>query len=627
MNSMQLTTPWSRTVSGPAVSAAAFLLAVSAAMFSAAASAQDAGPLASAQTIATGVLVVSKNEPLVDPSSAGRAWVDRQATASVTDVAALARAEKSPFMPQESGTLYQSGTNKPLWLHYRLRMAPGGETEWLFEVPVTLIDAVSFFQRDKAGAWVSQSAGDTIAVSSWPERGRYPRFYLDLPAGETRDFFLRIDHRSPVQTPVRLITDSEYHDRAEFRSLLLGMILGVFALLAVTCLQQSWTYRDSSYAWYALYSMLVGFSIAACSGIAALWLWPDNGWWSDASRGFFVLLGTAAACHVVHRVSLVSASHPRIGKTLLGLAALGYGLSLIYLALPRQHGLALIGVYVPLAVGTVLTSSVLTAWRGDEVGKWLVAAHIPMALATAVNGLAFFDWLEATWFAQYAAVMAILIEVPLLLVALNIRSRDRHSALIREQEGKELDALTGLMTTEKFSLQKDLAVANFKLDQDLNTAVIYFDLSNYEHIKSAMGYAIAEQSLLRSVNALQRAVGSQTSTVSRIGVARFGLILARNATRARVSALAVSIIADGLAPKRYGAEKNSKAVILRFHIAAVMLNEVLLEGAQLDEALTTTLSEMSPSTQRQLRFVHRQATPAPQENFKNPLPTISTVAI
>lgn len=624
---MHLTTLWSRISSRLATSAATLLFLLGVGMFTAAASAQGVGSDALAKTAQTGVLVLSKDNPLVDPSSAGRAWVDGQATLSITDVAALAQAANSPFMPQESGTVYQSGANKPLWLHYRLRTEPGGETEWLFEIPVTLIDAVTFFQRDKTGAWVSQSAGDTIAVSSWPELGRYPRFYLDLPAGETRDFFLRIDHRSPVQTPVRLITDGEYHDRAESKALLLGMILGVFALLALTCLQQSWIYRDPNYAWYALYSVLVGLSIAAYSGIAALLLWPDSGWWSDASRGFFVLVGTAAACQVIHRVSLISASHPRVGQALLGLAAVGYGLSLVYLALPRQHGLALIGVYVPLAVATVLAASVLTVYRGDEVGKWLVAAHIPMALATVVNGLAFFNWLEATWFAQYAAVMAILIQLPLSLVALNIRSRDRHSAQIREQEGKTLDALTGLMTTEKFSLQVDLAVANSKLHQDFNTAVIYFDLSNYEHIKSVMGYAIAERSLLRSVNALQRAVSRQTATVSRIGVARFGLILARNATRARVSALAVSIIADGLAPKRYGDEKNTKEVTLLFHIAVVMLNEVLLEGAQLDDALDKTLNEMSPSTKRQLRFVQIEVNSVPPEIFDKTIPTIPTVSL
>lgn len=173
---------------------------------------------------------------------------------------------------------------------------------------------------------------------------------------------------------------------------------------------------------------------------------------------------------------------------------------------------------------------------------------------------------------------------------------------------------------EKFSLQVDLTVANFKLDQDFNTAVIYFDLSHYEHIKSMMGYAIAEHSLLHGVNALRRAVSMQTATVSRIGVARFGLSLARKATRARVSALAVSIIADGLAPKRYGDEKNSKDVTLVFHIAVAMLDEGLLEGAELDAALDKTLNEMSPGTQRQLRFVQSE-TIIPLKTFESTAPT------
>lgn len=545
-------------------------------------------------------LIISDRITSINVASLGRIWIDETGTATINQVAEMAhRPEGGGFLPQHADTAYKLGSNKALWMHYRITAAPPAAHEWLFEVPLPLIDTVTFFQRDAAGKWTSRSAGDTIAVSQWPQAGRYPHFYFNLPESETRDFFLRIKHLSPVRIPLRLSTDARYHDRAEFKNLIFGMVLGVFGLLVLTCAAQSWIYRDSHYTWYALYGVLVALAIAAYSGIAASLLWPDSGWWSDTSRGFFAITATAASCAVVRKISRIRSHFPRLDQAMMALSAGGVGLAVIFVALPRSIGLNLVGLFIPVTVATLLTASFLTARTGDPVGKLLLAAHVPLALATSLTALAFIGVIAASWFTQYAAVIAILIEVPLSLVALNIRSRNRHSAMIHRQDAATRDALTGLMTASLFEKELELAVAAAKLNRHLSPAVVYFDFCNYEHIKHALGFEIAEQSLLRSVSALHEAVDQEGANVSRIGPARFAMILKNGATRASISEIAVRVITNGLLAHRYG----QHTVTLRFHVAAALFQDHALDARGLVNSLNATLISMLPGTHRQLRFV------------------------
>jgi GGDEF domain-containing protein len=62
-------------------------------------------------------------------------------------------------------------------------------------------------------------------------------------------------------------------------------------------------------------------------------------------------------------------------------------------------------------------------------------------------------------------VLGIALEVPLLLVALSIRSRERHGAQIREQALSSQDALTGLLAAHLFHDRLRQVVARYRRDR------------------------------------------------------------------------------------------------------------------------------------------------------------------
>ena len=126
-------------------------------------------------------------------------------------------------------------------------------------------------------------------------------------------------------------------------------------------------------------------------------------------------------------------------------------------------------------------------------------------------------------------------------------------------------------------------VARYKRDKE-SAAVVFIDLVNYPRIKEYFGSAVAEQSLLRSVIKLRRLL-RDVDTVSRIGEARFGLILEGVTSRVAVTDRAARLIAAGLMPLQ-GLKPD---VTLQFHIAAALLDEKAAEAPELVDALDELL--------------------------------------
>jgi two-component system, sensor histidine kinase LadS len=541
----------------------------------------------------------------IDAKFSGFAWVDTTGKMDISQISekALSGALGSA---QATNTTYRLEGDGALWLHYRIYPIPGSRQEWLIEVPMPMIDSVTLYQASAGGGWQAQTAGDTVAQSQWPQPGRYPHFYLNTESGQTRDYFLRIQHATPFSMPVRLVSDQQYHQNSELKSLLFGLALGVLLLMCIICLAQYWLYRNLDYAWYAVYSLLVACAIAGYSGLAALYLWPESGWWSDTSRGFYALLSVSVAMLLVRRVTRIERYSRFLNAWMHWFACFGFLLTLTFVMVPRQYGAYMLGIYVPVAALAMMTASGWVWHKRERAGAWLVAAHAPLMAATLLTLAVYYGWILGSGFIHYAAVGAILLEAPFMLVALNLQSRERDSALMRSQEGNLFDALTGVSAAKQFQLRLHHVVNTFKIDPGQGAAVAYFDLINYERIKLSQGFAIAEESLLRSVNLLSGLLNPR-DTISRIGSARFGVIFYGVKNRAALSETAVRVIADGLI-EREGEDKN---VSLHFHVAAVVLSEISLEADEVNAALTKLLESMRPSTHRQLRFLGLNSQPIP----------------
>jgi GGDEF domain-containing protein len=454
-----------------------------------------------------------------------------------------------------------------------------------------------------------QTAGDRIATAAWPERGRYPVFRLDLPAAQPRDIYLRVRSTVPTSAPIRLLTDAAHGQGLQVESLALGAAFGALLLLLAACLAQSWAYRDRAYGWYGIYTGIATLGLMASTGVAAHLLWPRSPAWADAAPGVLAFLSAGTAVLFVRRITGIAARSPGLDRATSLTGWAGLPLALAYVAMPRQAGIHMLSAYLAATMGLNMAVAWLSWRRGDIVGLWVFVACLPLTLALVAAVLRLVGLLPFSFATQYATVVAIVLEVPLLLVALSIRSRDRHGTQIREQALSSQDALTGLLAPHLFHDRLAQAVARFKRD-GVDAAIVFIDLVNHAQIKAAHGSTVAEQSLLRSVIKLRRVV-RDVDSVGRVAEARFGLILEGVTSRAVVSDRAARLIAAGLTPLQ-GANPD---VMLQFHVASLLLRERMVEADDLPRELGDLLASMASRTQRPIRFLASDDT---QPDFGSP---------
>jgi diguanylate cyclase (GGDEF)-like protein len=500
------------------------------------------------------------------------------------------------FGPLQPDRIHALGASGALWLHLRAARPAGSRMQWLAELPLPSLDAVTLYQQDAAGAWQAQAAGDRIAVASWPEPGRFPVFRLDVPAGQVRDLYFRVQHNAHSNIPLRIVTVTDHALRMELAYLGLGLALGGLLLLIAACLVQSWVFRDRAFFGYAAYASTIALAMAAFTGAAGHLLWPHSGFLADVAQGGTGLLSAAAAMLFVRDLSGAAIRTPRLAAVARWTAFSVPLLLLAYCLVDRPAGTVLLGAYLALAC-TLNLAIAWRAWRrGDTVSLWILAAYVPLAVAVVLTLMRIFGMAPASWANQYGMVAAMAVQVPLLLVALGIHSRERHGATIRELALSSQDALTGLLAPHLFHDRLRQLVARHQRNGE-SAAVLFIDLANYPKIKEQHGSAVAEQSLLRSVIKLRRLL-REIDTLSRIGEARFGVILERTGSRVTVNDRAARAVAAGMMPA-----KGQPEVVLQFHVAAALLDEAGMEAPELAAALAALLDSMAAGTRRPIRFL------------------------
>jgi len=526
-------------------------------------------------------------------------WVDTGGRATLEQVLA----QPSRFAPVPAGAQMEVGPARTIWLHLRVAREESARFPWRISFLQPLLDEVTLYQALDDGVWQAQNAGDSIPNSAWPEPGRVSSFRLDVPHGTVRDVYVRLRQATPIDVPIRLEGEPEHVHRLQLDYLALGIVFGALLLLIMGCMAQAMAYREPDYVWYALYAGVLSLALASYTGVAGHLLWPHNAFWADAAPGCLALVAGAAASLFVRHLCGLSARFQRLHWVVLGQGLIVLFAGLVYPWVPREPmGVFLLLTGLPLSVATGLLCAGLTWRRGDPVGAWVVAAYSPVGIRSLFALASAQGLLHVNWFTQFGVAASMGVEVPLLLVALSIRLRERHGAQARAGALASQDALTGLLAEHLFRDRLRQVVTRARRDAE-PAAVVMIDLVNHSTIRRACGAAVAEQSLLRAVIKMRR-VMRDVDTISRIGDARFALIAEGLDSRRDVTGRAAQLIAQGLMPLK-GLKPD---VTLQFHITAVLLTERLHDPVELMDKLGELMADMSPRTRRPIRFLEPELT-------------------
>ncbi len=468
----------------------------------------------------------------------GQFWIDAPGQASLEQ--ARAAFDSDQGRASDPSQIMPLGGGAAVW--YRLQLpVVAAPARAVFTVPFGGMDNVELFRPDGAGGWRAQRAGESLPVSQWPLRYLHPAFAITLQPGETQPTFLRVQHSHPTGVSWVLWDASGFVESAKLWHLALGAYAGFMALVVVLSIFNAVSWRDPIHLYYAVQVVLVGLGIMSLTGIGGEYLWPNNAWWND--KASVVLPAASLGWMGLFLRELVAERGRRwLSWVLLvhvGLCALMVAGFLVY---GREEFFQLPSAYGLLSLILILALLTWFSLRRPEVGLWVLAGFAALTVGSLFTLFRNLDWMPVTFATQYGPQLGGTLEIPLILIGLYFRSRQRRDNRVRLEALAHTDPLTGVGNHRVLMERLHQLLGRRSA---FSGALLQVHVANLDAIRDEYGREAAEAAIVRAAECVTLEA-REGDTVAREQGGDLVLVLEGHATRALTAEAGRNIIARGL---------------------------------------------------------------------------------
>lgn len=534
------------------------------------------------------VLELDSTRQPVELRDWGDVWIDDSGAATVERVAVDKGIAWQPTRPAAN---YRLGTGKALWMRFTIPPAPDSE-RWYLEIPYPSVNKVTLYTPDSVGHWTPQSAGDLLPVTDWPVPHRHPLLPVVVSAEEPRNYLLRVENPHDFSAPLSFVSDSHVGRHEQRTSLVLGIYFGLAGLAAMVGLLSAVSLRDSAYAFYALSVVLMAGAQAAISGMGGLHLWSNAPAWNDVSPLVLSVLTVGALLWFFAATVSMPQRSRRLDLFLNGLALLSVAVALAIVFVPPSQRAA---VMIPYVFGASLAGAAGLLWaarRGDPYALWLLAGNLPVMIGAAFPLARLAGMIPIGFWTLHGMQLGIAIQLPLLMVVLNVRSQQRRENNRRIQGLDRIDPATGLINAQVF--QERLARMMSRAQRlKYQSAVLMVDIINIEQIRRDFGARSAEELPLRVAGRLLSAA-RDIDTVARLSERRFGMLVEGPLSPEDAASEGPRIVARCLMPFK------SKPIewVAQVRVAQTLVPTERADARQVVDRLSGLLNNVSPDSKR-----------------------------
>ncbi len=518
----------------------------------------------------------------------GDAWIDASGARTADQVAGDASIVWKETQPHG---IYPTDSGNALWVRFSIPPAPDTE-RWYLEVPYPAVNRVTVYARDNLGMWLPQSAGDTIAVASWPVPHRYPLMPVRVSAEEPQAYLLRIENPHSFGAPFSFVSESYVSHHEQRVSLILGIYFGLAGLAVTLALLSAVSLRDNTYAYYAVAVALMGLTQASQTGVAGLQLWPRWPLWNDAAATVLPMLTVAAILAFFSSAVALASRSKALHNSLMALVAVAVAASLALLWLPLSQRHVLGTGYILVAVTMGFISLTWAARRGDRYAFWLILAMLPAGIAALFPMARIWGLMPINFLSQHAMQIGIAIELPLLLVILMLRSQHRREHNRRMQGLDRNDPATGLVNGYVFAERLERLIARSQRLKHQG-AVLVIDIVNIEQLRKDFDRRSADEMPLRVAGRLLTAA-REIDSVARLSELRFGMLVEGPLSEAEAAAAGPRVVARCLMPFK----KKPPDWVPQVRVAQAVVPRGDLSAAVVIAQLEATLDAAPAETRR-----------------------------
>jgi two-component system, sensor histidine kinase LadS len=495
-------------------------------------------------TLAGGGVAAAQAEPTL-PWDGGRDvpgqyWIDVSGKASLE--AARAAFDGGRGRAADPAQIMPLGGGVAVW--YRLQLpVVTAPVPAVFAVPFGGMDNVELFHPEGAGVWGHQRAGESLPVSQWPMRYLHPAFALTVQPQETQPTYLRVQHSHSTGVSWVLRDAGSFGESAKLWHLAFGAYGGFMVLVIVLNIFNAVSWRDPIHLYYAVQVALVGLGIMSLTGIGGEYLWPDSAWWND--KASVVLPAASLGWMGLFLRELVAERGQRLVSWAL-LVHVGICALMVagFLMFGREDFFRLPSAYALVALASILALLTWFSLRRPKVGLWVLAGMAVLTAGTLATLFRNLDWMPVSFATQYGPQVGGALEIPLMLIGLYFRSRERRDNRVRLDALTHTDPLTGVGNHRVLLTQLEQLLARSRRERPVG-AVLQVHVANLAEIRGVYGREAAEAAMVRAAECVTREA-AESDLVAREQGGDLVMVMEGKAVRTQVAAAGRNIIARGL---------------------------------------------------------------------------------
>ena len=497
--------------------------------------------------------------------------------------------------PANAARIMPTGGSTAVW--YRLALpVVSVPTPLVLALPHPGMNRVDLYRPLADGGWGVERSGDSIPVTQWPLPYLHPAFELVLQPGEARASYLRVQHSHPISVRWTLWSARDFQESGQRWHFFLGAYAGLVLLVILICTVNAYVLRDPIHIYYAAYVLFIAFGQLSLTGLAGEYLWPGNAWWNDAASNVMPVTG-AALGHLFIRQLVLERGARWATRLMLAMALAGAGLALGFLFVGRDPFCAISSPYYLVSFAVYLGASLWYAWRVPRVGLWVLAGMLALLAGSVFPILRNMQLLPISFLTQYGAQLGAAVEIPLLLLALYLRSREQRQTMTRVGAMAKADPLTGV-ANHQVMLQRLAHLLEHQERDPGACVVIRVRIGNIQDIRDEYGLQVAQMALVHAGACISQVV-REGDTVARHRDGDFVLILQGRMERDNISTIGQRLIARGLAPS--SVLPPGAVLQLKLGIATAPFQMQDVEGLLL--ALEGVVTELAARPGKALRFI------------------------
>jgi two-component system, sensor histidine kinase LadS len=500
------------------------------------------------------------------------------------------------FRPYLSTDALPTSDTQEVWVRFSLPATALSQT-WFVRVPRLTIGRVDFFQASEQGLWTMESAGESIAPAHWALPTRSPTFEVKTRTDTSQTYYMRFAHRNAVTELPMLIAPIEYVDGASRVGTAVGLLWGLFGLLAVVSVATYALLRNTVFLWFGGFVLTMLLTQLVLMGYASWRIWPHSVYLSQVMNWVAPAMALALGTWFIAKASYAQDAHPLIYRFLAAVALGSVVLGIVSAANLDFVSRDIRNIWAGIVVMSVVGSLAWTALRGQSANGWLLLGMGPIALGVLLRLAYNFGWVRHAEFAQAVGILSSSLGLLWMFLVLAWRSRASMVALERSSAAQTFDAATGLLHARIGQMRLPLLLqrgARF----ETGCGVIMLRWLDYDKTVSKLNAEMRGAALAR-LGLILRRLARDIDSVVRHDDHDFLIFVEGPVSRESLLALCSKVLSECLR----SAEKVAMPNLFNLHTAIWQAAHGTSSATEVMEALQTRLSHMAHGTQRRVQFV------------------------